>query len=307
MNKLKKIIKSKCPKIYDSWIYFKMTLRYYKKKNTKPENYGREIEKLYKKVTNQRLDLQCPRTYTEKIQWLKINELVPLRTQLADKVEVRKWIEEKIGNKYLIPVCGIYDNFDDINFSELPNKFVLKTNHAAGWNIIVDDKTKFDYKKAKKKINKWLKINYAFWSDFEMHYSPIQPKIIIEQFINDSNGELNDFKFLCFNGNVKYCWVDLNRHSNHKRNVYDLNWNLQPWNQYSYGNYLGEVSKPQNFDKMVEIAHILCQGFKHVRVDLYNVDGKIYFGEMTFTNGSGYEKITPESYNLMLGDMIPIK
>lgn len=255
------------------------------------------------------MDLKNPQSYSEKIQWLKLFDEDELRTRLSDKVLVRDWVKEKIGSEYLIPIYGVYDHFDEIDFDKLPNQFVIKTNHSSGWNIIVKDKRNFNLKKAKKRVEWWLGLDYGLWSEFEIHYSPIKPKILIEKYTVNSVGELNDYKFLCFDGECRYFWMDFDRTTNHKRNVYDLNWNLQPWNQFTYGNYEGEIEKPKNFEKMVEIAKILCKGFKHVRVDLYNVDGKIYFGEMTFTNGSGFEGIYPKEYDYKLGKMIklPIK
>lgn len=128
-----------------------------------------------------------------------------------------------------------------------------------------------------------------------------------EKFTEDSNGKLTDYKFFCFDGNVHFCWIDEGRFSTHYRNVYDLNWNLQPWTQHKYSNTPYLVDKPQNFEEMIHIAKVLSEGFSHVRVDLYNVDGEIFFGEMTFTNGSGYELIYPEEYNNMLGDLWVLK
>lgn len=179
-------------------------------------------------------------------------------------------------------------------------------NHASGWNIVVKDKDKLNIKDTEKKLKRWLKLDYGFWNGYEIHYSPIKPRIVIEKYIEDSKGVLNDYKFLCFNGEVKYCWVDFDRDTNHKRNVYDEKWNIQPWNQMKYGNYNGEVRCPDNYNEMWSIADTLCKGFRHVRVDLYNVDGKIYFGEMTFTNGLGFEGIFPEEYEYKLGDLIPL-
>ena len=141
----------------------------------------------------------------------------------------------------------------------------------------------------------------------EMHYKDISPKIIAEEFIDSRGSDLVDYKFLCFDGVPYYCWVDMDRFTNHTRNVYDLKWNIQAWNQRSYGNFKGVVDKPRNFDIMIEIVKKLSRGFSHVRVDLYNVDGKIYFGEMTFTNGSGFEEISPIEADLMLGDLWKIK
>ena len=266
--------------------------------------FKRYFVKKFKKAMGKDMDIQNPVTYSEKIQWLKLYDDNKLRTSLTDKVSVREWIKEKIGEEYLIPIIGVYSSFDEIDFERLPERFVIKTNHSSGWNIIVKDKSQFDKKSAKKKINRLLSLNYAFWNEYELHYSDIVPQIIIEHYLEDSNGQLNDYKFLCFQNVCEYVWMDFDRMTNHKRNVYDMNWVLQPWSQFTYGNYMGEVNKPQNFEEMVHIANILCQGFKHVRVDLYNVDGKIYFGEMTFTNGSGFEGIYPEKYEYELGKKI---
>ena len=285
-HEIGKKIKNMDPRMYEGISHAFSYVRYYKRKNTKVDKIPNELEKRYKKITGDHLNITNPKSYSEKIQWLKLYDDNDLRTTLTDKVLVRDWIKEKIGEEYLIPVLGVYNHFDEIDFSTLPDKFVIKTNHSSGWNIIVEDKSKLDLKKARKKIESWLKLDYAYWSEYEIHYSPIKPKIIIEKFITDSKGELNDFKFLCFGGECKFMWMDFDRVTNHKRNVYDMNWNLQPWNQYTYGNYEGNVEKPDKFDEMCKIANTLCKGFRHVRVDLYNVDGKIYFGEMTFTNGS---------------------
>ena len=277
-----------------------------KRKKIPPDRYEYYVGKKYKQVFGTKCDFQHPKKYSEKIQWLKLYDDSLIKTKLTDKVAVRSWISEKIGEKYLIPLIGIYDKFEDIDFEKLPERFAIKLNHGSGWNIVVKDKEKVDLNEIKKRINYWMGLNYAYWNVFEIHYAPITPRIVIEQYIEDKHGELNDYKFLCFDGEVKYFWIDFDRYGNHKRNVYDLNWNLQPWTQRDYGNYEGKVDKPDNFDEMVSVVKILCQGFRHVRVDLYNVDGKIYFGEMTFTNGSGYEGIYPEKYEYMLGELIKL-
>ena len=283
-----------------------MYRRYLSRKSLDKSQYADVLEKDYIAITGKPLDLKHPQSYTEKIQWLKLFDDNVDRTRLADKVAVREWIKSVIGEKYLIPIIGVYDHFDEIDFEKLPSRFVIKTNHSSGWNIIVTDKSTFNKKKAKKIIERWLSLDYGLWTEFEIHYSAIPPRIIIEQYVTDSNGELNDYKFLCFNGECKYFWMDFDRQTNHKRNIYDMKWNLQPWNQSTYGNYSGDVKKPDNFDDMVRIANILCKGFKHVRVDLYNVDGKVYFGEMTFTNGSGFEGIYPTEYDYELGKLITL-
>lgn len=258
----------------------------------------------YKKRTGQELNLENPQTYTEKMQYAKLHLNSPLKTQLTDKYRVREWVQEKIGEEYLIPLLGVWDKFSEIDFKILPNKFILKTNHSSGWNIIVENKDDLDYQDAKTKMDKWVNSNFAFVNYLQLQYKDIEPKIIAEEYIADSNGDLNDYKFLCFNGEVYYCWVDLDRNDEMKRNVYDLNWQLQPWTQNkSFDNTETPLEKPEGFEEMVEIARNLSEGFSHVRVDLYNVDGKIYFGEMTFTSSGGYSLIHPEEFNHMLGNL----
>lgn len=258
---------------------------------------------MYKRKMNAELEWSNLRTYNEKMQWVKLYDRDPLKTTLSDKYLVREWIKNTIGEKYLIPILGVWDKFDDIDFDSLPDQFVLKTNHGSGTNLIVNNKNKLDKRKAKKQFDNWMKINYAFMSGFELQYNDIKPKIIAEKYIVDNDCELKDYKFLCFDSKVYFCWIDVGRFTDHRRNVYNLEWELQKWSQHSYGNTDFQVPKPENYGLMVNLAERLCEGFSHVRVDLYNVNGKIYFGEMTFTNASGFEKITPQEYNLMLGNL----
>ena len=260
---------------------------------------------IYYKNTGEVLDWNNLKTYTEKMQWAKFFDKDPRKTQLADKYAVRKWVADKVGEEYLIPLLGVWDNANDIDFSKLPDAFVLKTNCATGDVVIVKDKyklEKYEIVQIKCKLNYYLHYDCGC-NSFESHYSSIPPKVICEHLLEFPGTDVPDYKFLCFNGKVYYCWVDTGRYHDHKRNVYDLEWNLQPWNQKAYGNSKEPIEKPKNFNKMIQIATELCQGFSHVRVDLYNIDGKIYFGEMTFTNGSGFEKITPHEANLMLGEL----
>lgn len=273
--------------------------RYYKNLPTK--KYEKEIRKIYETRTGKELNLKNPETYTEKIQYAKLNGDLEIKARLADKVKVREWVIQKIGDEYLIPLLGVWNNIAEMKISELPSQFVLKTNHGSGTNIIVKDKTKLNYIKTYIKLFEWMNTNFAYNGSFELHYKDIKPKILAEKYITDSNGELNDYKFLCFEGKVYYCWIDVGRFTEHYRNVYDLDWVLQPWSQHTYSNTPWNIEKPKNFEKMVHIAEKLSENFSHVRVDLYNVDGKIYFGEMTFTNGAGYELIYPEKYNEILG------
>ena len=303
---IKKLALRMFPGLYARLRGQKAYLDYYRRKHTRPDQIPKILEKRYYEITGHRMDMQHPRTYSEKLQWLKLYDPSPDRSRLADKVAVRDWVREQIGEEYLIPVLGVYERFEDIDFDSLPDRFVIKTNHSSGWNIIVKDKADFDRVAAGKKVKRWLSTDFAYWKDFELHYSAIPPKILIEPYLEDKNGELRDYKFLCFDGEVKYVWVDFDRYSGHKRNIYDMDWKLQPWNQNTYGNYQGEVPPPENFELMKQIAKKLCQGFIHVRVDLFNVDGKIYFGEMTFTSESGIGRLYPYEYETEIGKLIKL-
>ncbi len=280
-----------------------MNYLYYK--GLRPDQYPEALKEWYKWHTGKTLNLEHPKTYNEKIQWLKLYDSTPLKTRLADKYLVRDWVSEKIGSQYLIPLLGVYDKFDDINFDELPDKFVLKTNHASGTNRIVTDKSKFDIKEAREFFNKKMRINYAFWSGLELHYKDIVPKIVVEANIAEPGDDLQDYKFYCFNGDAKYVVVDSNRFVNHRRDCFDLNWNhLDVVKQYPNADV--PPSKPEDLEEMTRLANVLSQGIGYVRVDLYDVKGRIYFGEMTFTDGSGQEKITPEEFDRTLGDLIDL-
>lgn len=258
------------------------------------------ISKKYLKYVGYPMDWEEPKSYTQKIQYSKLYNKQSLRTSLSDKVSVRDFIKNTIGEKYLIPIYGVWETFEEINFDELPNQFVLKTNHGSATNIIIRDKSKMNYKKIKKQMTDFIKDDFAYYG-FELQYSGIKPLIYAEKLLEFDDSGIEDYKFLCFDGKVDYFWIDFNRYSNHKRNMYDLNWNLMPWNQWTYDNYKEKVNKPSNFDEMVECALALCRGFDQVRVDLYNVNGNIYFGELTFTNGGGYEVIIPQEMDFELG------
>ncbi len=265
-------------------------------------NYDAE---LFEKRHGTPLDWNNLQTYSEKMQWEKIFDHNPLKATLSDKYLVREWIGRQIGDEYLIPLIGVWKNPDDIDFSSLPNQFVLKTNCSSGDVIIVRDKKSLSKKQIrgyKAKLKYYLHMKFGY-NTCELHYNDIEPRIIAEAFIDSGKKDLQDYKFICFDGKAYYCWVDSDRFHGHKRDVYDMDWNLQDWHQYSYSHSEIPVEKPDNFERMKELAERLAQGFSHVRVDLYNVDGKIYFGEMTFTNSSGFEKIEPIDADYMLGKL----
>lgn len=273
-------------------------------KNINPGFYPQELKAWYKKQTGKELNLDNPQTYNEKIQWLKLYDSTPLKTRLADKYLVREWVKEKIGEEYLIPLLGVWDRFEDINFDKLPNKFVLKANHGCGWNIIVKDKNKFDRKEAKNKFDKWMNTNFAFVNGFELHYKNIKPKIIAEKYIENNENDLYDYKVFCFNGKAYYIMYLAERQKGLKMVFYDTRWNKMPF-VYSYPQYDQEIERPKKLDKLIELSEKLSKDFSHARIDFYILNsGDIKFGEITFTSASGVCKWNPERYDVILGKIL---
>lgn len=259
----------------------------------------------YKSKTNKKLDLDNPKTFNEKLQWLKLYDRKDEYVTMVDKYAVKKYIADTIGEQYIIPTLGVYDKFDDINFSLLPNEFVLKCTHDSGGNVICRDKSLLDINKARKKINHCLKNNY-YYIGREWPYKNVKPKIIAEKYMKeDKKEELTDFKFMCFNGKVKCSFVCLDRYSKDglKIDFYDLSWQKMPFSRH-YPNSNQILPKPQNYDLMINLAERLSIGIPFVRVDFYEIKGKVYFGELTFYPGSGFEEFEPEKYDRILGDWL---
>lgn len=261
----------------------------------------------YRARLYKRMNFEKPESFNEKLQWLKLFDRNPLYTKLADKYEVRDYIGEKIGRQYLIPLIGVYDTFDDIDFEQLPDKFVLKCTHDSGGVVICNNKNEFNLLEAKMKITKSLRRNYYYLSR-EWPYKNIRPRIICEKYMVDEIGtELKDYKFMCFNGKAKCLFVGLNRNSPTGLNVdfYDMDWNPMPFKRH-YPKSGTIIPKPKTFDKMVEFAEKLSKNIPFVRVDFYEVNGQLYFGELTFYPGSGYEEFTPEFYDYKLGGWLKL-
>lgn len=274
--------------------------------NLKPDQYAYALKQWFEKYVGNHLNLDRPQTFNEKIQWMKLYDSTSLKTRLTDKYLVRDWVNEQIGAKYLIPLLGVWDKFDDIDFDIFPDKFVLKANHGCGWNIIVKDKSKFDKADAKIKLDEWLNTNFAFINGLELHYKDISPKIIAEEFLENQNEDLCDYKIWCFNGKPALIMFLAERNIALKMAFYDLDWNLLPFT-YSYPQYEKMVTKPKNLDEMLAIAAKLSKDFIHVRVDLYRLnDGSLKFGEMTFTTASGACIWNPPEIDLVLGQMISL-
>ena len=253
-------------------------------------------------------NIENPKTFNEKIQWLKLYDSTPIKTKLADKYLVRKWVKEKIGERYLVPLLGVYDRFEDIDFEKLPNQFVIKCNHGCGYNIVVKDKSQLDLSDAKLKVNKWMRENFAFKNGVELHYRDIEPKILIETYLeNEGTSDLYDYKFWCFNGQVAYIQFLSERNlSGLKMAFYNRRWEKQNF-VYSHPLDTKTIPKPANLELMIQLAEKLASEFSHVRVDFYLLnDGTIKFGEMTFTSASGVCQWNDQQINISLGQKIKL-
>ena len=282
-------------------------------KNINPKNYPAVLAQEFQLRTGKKLDFKNLRTLTEKMQWLKIFDATPLKTRLADKFLVRSWVAEKIGEQYLIPLLGVWNDFDDIDFDALPDQFVLKCNHGSGMNIIVRDKKNFDVTRAREKINALLAIDYASHC-FELHYSKIKRKILAEKFF--SNGDLPDidnYKFWCFGRQLLFCGYDSGRTAdgdltNLRIDYFDMNWKPTEIENGSHPRsaHPEKIPRPKNFELMKKIAATLAEGFIFVRVDLYEIDGRVYFGEMTFIPGAGYFSYSSEGTDEYLGSLLKL-
>ena len=272
----------------------------------KPEQYAGELKEWYAHIMGQKLNLDHPRTYNEKLQWLKLYDSTPLKTRLADKYLVREWVKEKIGEEYLVPLLGVWDSFDEIDFDALPQRFVLKANHGCGWNLIVNDKSQLDLEDAREKFNTWMGLNYAYCNGLELHYMHIPPKIIAEEYLENDHDDLRDYKVFCFGGKAHHIMYLTDRKVGMKMSFYDLDWNKQNF-VYSFPLNDQDVPRPQRLKELIEVSEKLAQGFAHARVDFYILnDGTLKFGEITFTSATGTCKWNPPQQDQIYGDLIQL-
>ncbi len=252
------------------------------------------------------LNLQHPQTFNEKIQWLKLYEWPnnPLVIQCSDKYAVRQYLKEKKQEQYLNRLLGVWDNAQDINFDKLPNRFVLKCTHGCGYNIICRDKSQLNIAEARQKLARWLKEDFGKFNA-EPHYSKINLRIICEEFLDGGEKDLTDYKFFCFHGEPKYCQVITNRSTDKHITFFDADGKLAPFHRTGY-QLSSPASLPHFFKKMQELSATLAAPFPFVRVDWFEVNGKIYFGELTFTPCGGLMGITPLSYDKKLGTLLEL-
>lgn len=264
---------------------------------------------LYWTILGQKLNLNNPTSFGEKIQWLKLYNHVPLYSILVDKIEVKKWVINRIGSEFVIPTLGVWDSPNEIDYNNLPDKFVLKTNHDSGGLYICKNKYMLNKSDVNAKLKKSLKRNY-YLDGREWPYKNIKRRILAESLLETFDGEeIKDYKFFCFDGVVKYCQVIQDRSTHETIDFFDTSWHHMPFVGFNQkcSNSINCPTKPDNFEKMIELAKILSEGIPFVRVDFYNIQGVIYFGEMTFYPAGGFGILKPEEWNEIIGDMINLK
>ena len=271
------------------------------------------LTKTFIKAQGYPLNLEDPKSLNEKIQWLKINDRRDISTQLADKYAVREYIKENFGEEYLIPLLFHTTNPKDLTPEKLPKEpFIIKSNHDSGNFIIVRDKNKVDWKKVQTMFKWSLAFNY-YYHDREWQYKNIEPRIIVEQLLELKNGSIpNDYKLHCINGKVEFVYVSVDREGKNKRNIYDKEWKplLFTFAQKSKAidTMRGEeIEPPKSYNVMIEFAEKIASLYSYVRVDFYDVDGRLYFGEVTHHHGGGYDRFTPVEWDYKWGEMVDLK
>lgn len=271
-------------------------------------------DKMYLKIIfwtqmNYKLDLYHPKTFNEKLQWLKIYNRKSEYTSMVDKYAVKEYVAKIIGEEYIIPTFGVWDSPDEIDFGKLPRKFVLKTTNGGGSDgvIVCTDKSKLDLSSVRKKIKKALKLNiYSLYREWP--YKNVKHRIIAEHLLEvDGDTNIDDYKLFCFNGTVKLFKIDFDRHTMHKANYYDPKLNLLDLQEdVCPPDYNRPIKMPTNINKMIELAEVLSKDVPFVRIDFYNINGKIYFGEITFFPAGGLGAFTPREWDIKLGEYIKL-
>lgn len=262
---------------------------------------------LYRRIMRKRINWNNPKTFNEKLQWLKLNDRKPIYTTMVDKYEAKEYVSKIIGSEYIIPTIGVYNSFDEIDFSTLPNQFVIKCTHDSGGTYVCRDKSQIDINSIRRKINKSLKSNY-YYNYREWPYKKVEPRIIIEEYIEDETGDIADYKFSCFDGKAHNVMICYDRKSNDtKFYFFNRKWELLKYNKRGLSvpeNFT--IPKPKELNKMFDIAEKLSQSIPYVRIDLYNIKGRIYFGEITFYPQSGFDSNLLEETDKLFGDLIKL-
>lgn len=262
------------------------------------------IKSQYKKRFGKDLDLEKPQTYSEKLNWYKLNDKDPLMEKCADKVSVRDYIKEKGYGSCLNEIYGVYEKVEDIDPDLLPSQFVIKAAHGSHMIYIVKDKSTFDWRQAKKMMKSWLHQD-IYWSGREWVYKDMPKRLVIEKYLEDETGDLRDYKFFCFHGKPYYLQVDIGRYKKHYRNYYSMDQRLLDCRDADELPHLVDIPFPVDHDtynKMLNMCSELSSAFQQVRVDLYTVNQKIYFGELTFFCGGGYTVFYPDEWNYKISE-----
>ncbi len=260
---------------------------------------------IYRIKVGKKLDLTNPKTYTEKLQWLKLYDRKPVYTTMVDKYAAKQYIASIVGEEYVIPTLGVWEDFDSIDFNTLPDKFVLKCTHDSGGLVMCTNKALLDIDNARSKIEKSLKTNF-YWVGREWPYKNVKPQIIAEKYMTSEDEEcLTDYKFFCFNGEPRIIYVSKDKSANPTTDFFDDNGHILPIRMRD-PNSDNPPKLPKQFDDMKRIARKLSKGMRHLRVDFYIVDEKIYVGELTFYHNGGFSEVKPEEWNYKMGSMISI-
>lgn len=259
----------------------------------------------FRRELGRELDLANPRTFNEKLQWLKLYRRPPGLNQLVDKWAVRRFVEQKVGSKHLNELFGVFENADELEaaLGKLPRALVVKPNHWSGAVWRVQDKERFDWPQAKREMDAILGTSFYDTQQGEWCYRGIPPRLLAERFLKDQSGELRDYKCFCFDGTAHYVEVHVGRFDNHVASIYDVQWQKQPW-ALVRKSYAGDVPRPANLREMIGVAEALSCGHPFLRVDLYSVHGAVVFGELTFFPFSGWNAMLPPDVDLHLGSLI---
>lgn len=264
------------------------------------------IRKLYHDYSDRYPDLESPRRFSEKLQWIKLNERNPLMTVCADKFAVRQWLADRGYGELLNDLIGVYDRVEDIDLASLPRQFVLKAAHSSGWNIICREKSRLPWFQARLLLKAWLRQN-IFWNGREWPYKGMPHRIVCEAYLEDTSGSLRDYKFYCFNGEPRFAQANSGRGAReHIQNFYDLGWKPLPFGKDIAPTTDRQVPAPENLQRLISIARDLAAPFSYVRVDFYEVEGRPIFGEMTFFPASGLPDFIPDEYDMVCGDMLSL-
>lgn len=283
--------------------YYQLLTKYLK---NKPNADIAFVKAQYYLKNEVHLNLEQPKEFMEKLQWLKLHLYNEDYKDYVDKYEVRNFVESVIGKQYLVDIIGVYEDVDGINFDELPNQFALKGTHGSGYNVIVNDKSSIDINEVKQTLKKYLKQNY-YHKYKEPIYRTIKPRILAEHYLDQSDSEnILDYKFFCIHGEPKYIWAKTFYDGKYRNCYYDLDWNKLE-NDNNTKSYIDkDLERPANLDELIEISKKLSKNFIFVRVDLYSISGKPYFGELTFFPWAALKRLTVERLNTELGDLIKL-